>query len=163
MRHTIAITAALVTALSFTSIASNAYADSGDDIDPIQTELSELEESLVNWVDARFADMIEELTKHVEHNTGTLNVDGLDRYRDLLAQELKALGFAVTTHSAPSLTTLSCSGGELHFADHLEARRHADSNSPKLLLNGHMDTVFAVDDEFQRLQILPDGTLKGPA
>ena len=47
------------------------------------------------------------------------------------------------------------------FADHLLATR-TGTKAAKVLLNGHMDTVFAKDDEFQTMTMEADGTLKGP-
>ena len=56
---------------------------------------------------------------------------------------------------------LSCKDRKMVFADHLLARR-IGKNPAKVLLNGHLDTVFPKDDEFQAMTVEADGTLKGP-
>ncbi len=61
----------------------------------------------------------------------------------------------------PPQEVVRCEGGQIEFASHLLAKR-TGKKSNKVLLNGHMDTVFSADDEFQTLIIEEDGTLKGP-
>ncbi|MEM7358446.1 MAG: M20 family metallopeptidase [Pseudomonadota bacterium] len=132
-----------------------------DEIVAETTSLSAAEEALIDWVSEREEAILEELTSHVNINTGTANIAGLDQYRDLLQAELEALGFATSLHASASKEVLSCSGESVNIADHLVAKRQG-SSTRRILLSGHMDTVFSVDDEFQTLQVLPDGTLKGP-
>ena len=136
-----------------------------EEVQAISTSLSDSEKQLVTWVEQRKESMLEELTQHVEMNTGTSNVAGLDRYRARLKADLEALGFATSEHSSAAIEVLTCDGGELQVADHLVAtlRQKVPTPNPKrILLNGHMDTVFDADDEFQTLIIEKDGTLKGP-
>ena len=130
------------------------------DLAAIPTSLSAAEQELIAWVDARQDSIVDELRQHVEINSGTDNIYGLDQYRDLLQSELKALGFKTKRHPSDSLQTLSCSGGQVFIADHLVARHKGPGQ--KILLNGHMDTVFSATDEFQGMQVLADGTIKGP-
>ncbi len=133
----------------------------GAEISAQQTSLSKQEEQLVQWVEQRKDDILDELKRHVDMNTGTGNIAGLDAYRNLLQGELDTLGFNTQTHSSDALEVLSCEGGKVKIADHLSARLQG-GNGQRVLINGHMDTVFSADDEFQSLQILEDGTLKGP-
>lgn len=131
------------------------------DIEAIETSLSVQEQALANWVDEREQAIVDELRSHVDINTGTANIAGLDRYRNLLDQELSVLGFATQTHSSKTIDVLTCEGGEVAVADHLSGVING-GNGPKVLINGHMDTVFSANDEFQSLTVLDDGTLKGP-
>ncbi|MFK8019809.1 MAG: M20 family metallopeptidase [Pseudomonadales bacterium] len=126
-----------------------------------QTEFSTQERRALDWLKQHEALAIEELRQHVEINTGTLNTKGLDMYRELLAGELKKLGFATSKHGNESMEVLSCARETLQFADHLVGRRTGNKKT-KLLLNGHMDTVFSKDDSFQTLNVSSDGTLRGP-
>jgi glutamate carboxypeptidase len=126
----------------------------------IDTQLSDSEKQLVAWVAERKAAILDELAAHVNLNTGTENIAGLDAYRDRLADDLAALGFRNTVRSSSPIEILSCAGGSQPIADHLVASRKGKGR--RLFLNGHMDTVFPADDEFQQLEILTDGTLKGP-
>jgi len=131
------------------------------EIQPIKTQLSNEERRLLDWVDKHSSDILAELKTHVDINTGTANIDGLNLYRDRLEKDLKALGFATRTVSSAPIPVLSCEGGEIRFADHLVATRKGTSKN-RVLLNGHMDTVFSNEDEFQELRILENGVLKGP-
>lgn len=142
-------------------LSSAAFAPSSvaaSDLTPSQ--LTPSEQALVQWVAAREARIVQELSDHVAINTGSENVPGIDQYRDLLAADLRALGFKTEQVGSPPLSILSCRGGEQAIADHLVARRAGSSR--KLLLNGHMDTVFSATDEFQSLQVLENGVLQGP-
>lgn len=130
----------------------------------IDTQLSASEKQMVAWVADRKDAILQELAEHVNINTGTENVAGINAYRERLANDLSALGFRNELHSSLPITTLSCKGGTQVIADHLVSSRRAEGqhNAQRLFLNGHMDTVFPAGDEFQQLEILADGTLKGP-
>lgn len=130
-------------------------------VTPITTTLTAQDQALIDWVDQRSDSILAELKIHVEMNTGTQNIDGLNAYRDVLNSNLQKLGFTTQTHSSPSMPILTCASEEFHIADHLSATRQG-SSTIRLLLNGHMDTVFNLDDEFQTLKVMPDGVLKGP-
>ncbi len=132
-----------------------------DEVTPLDTTLSESEQKLIDWVDARHSDILAELKTHVDINTGTANIAGLNDYRELLAKDLSALGFDTKTVSSDPIPVLGCQIEDVQIADHLVASRQGTS-SKRLLVNGHMDTVFSKNDEFQSLQVLEDGTLKGP-
>ena len=125
-------------------------------------ELSAVEQSMAAWVDTQQAQMVAELKAHVDINTGTENVAGIDAYRALLEGELQQLGFATQTIEARPQTILSCDGEPLQLADHLLAERKGKPGARRIFLNGHMDTVFSLRDEFQTLKIDEDGTLHGP-
>jgi len=57
---------------------------SADDITPIKTTLSEQEQRLVAQIDEWQDLILEELQIQVGMNTGTANIEGLDKYRDYL-------------------------------------------------------------------------------
>lgn len=123
--------------------------------------LSDQEQKLLAWVDQRQDEILNELKTHVEINTGTANIAGLNQYRERLSNDLDALGFKTQTHSSSDIDVLSCQGGSIQIADHLVAKR-SGSKKNRVLINGHMDTVFSKDDEFQTLKIEDNGVLKGP-
>jgi len=125
------------------------------------TVLTNQEQILINWVDQRHVQILADLKTHVEMNTSTDNIPGIDAYRKLMANELSALGFATETQTSAPVPVLSCAGGTMAFADHLVARRQ-HKGARRILLNGHMDTVFPATDSFQTLLQEPDGTLRGP-
>lgn len=132
------------------------------DIKPQKTSLSDFEQRLVSWVDQHEAKILDELKVHVEMNTGTSNIEGLNKYRDVLAADLNLLGFETSESASESIEVLSCAGGDVPIANHLLGLRTGEKNTPRILLNGHMDTVFDADDEYQSLTIESDGVLRGP-
>lgn len=131
------------------------------DVVATQVELSPGEQKMLDWIDARSDQMLAELTTHVAINTGTGNLEGIDRYRAILSEDLQHLGFATREVSSKPMPVLTCDGGSVMVADHLVASR-TGSKSNRILLNGHMDTVFPASDEFQALSMEADGTLRGP-
>ena len=125
------------------------------------TTLNEFEKGLVNWVQTQQGAMLRDLQTYVNINTGTFNHEGITKVRKMLEVEFQSLGFETTLHSGGEVDLLTCQPSQMVFADHLLARR-TGTNHQKLLLNGHLDTVFGKDDEFQAMTTEIDGTLKGP-
>jgi glutamate carboxypeptidase len=91
--------------------------------------------------------LLEEL---VNLNSGTFNVDGVKQVGERLEPELKALGFA----------TRWVSMDEVGRAPHLVAER-TGRRGQKLLLIGHMDTVFEPFSPFRRF-VRNGDTATGP-
>ena len=132
----------------------------GNEVQPLQTQLSEQEKRFIGWIAEREAVMLDELKQHVDLNTSTDNIAGLDAYRSILQDQLIALGFETQTISSDPIEVLSCQGRTVEIADHLLATR--SGMGPRLLLNGHMDTVFSPNDEFQSLSVDGMGVIRGP-
>lgn len=109
------------------------------------------EERLVAWVDANVGGAEALIQELVEINSGTLNLEGVRRVGDILMAEFDALG----------LETEWSDQSAVNRAGHLIARQDGDRGR-KILLIGHLDTVFEADDPFQSLEPLGDGWLKGP-
>jgi glutamate carboxypeptidase len=149
---------AAVAACIFFVSSSSGYAA---DIIAAEVTLSPGEQQMLDWVDAHREQLLVELTEHVSVNTGTDNIEGIDRYRDILASDLQELGFATRKEAAGPIPVLTCDGGSVSVADNLVATRKG-SSPRRILLNGHMDTVFSAGDDFQSLSVDPDGTLHGP-
>jgi glutamate carboxypeptidase len=133
----------------------------GDEIVAKEVELSAAEERMVAWIGERQEAMLAELKQYVEINTGSGNISGINRFREILAAELKKLGFETREYATEPMAVLSCDDSNVRFADHLLATRKG-SRPNRVLLNGHMDTVFPPNDEFQTLAVESDGTLRGP-
>jgi glutamate carboxypeptidase len=112
--------------------------------------LSATERALVKSVDTNNADALALLIKLVNINSGTMNFAGVRQVADILAAQLDSLGF----------TTKWVDGAAFHRAGHLVAE-HAGAG-PKLLLIGHLDTVFEPDNPFQKFERLDDSTARGP-
>jgi glutamate carboxypeptidase len=113
--------------------------------------LSELERRLAASVEARSEEAIALLERTVNINSGTLNPAGVRRVAEVMRPEFEALGFEVR------LVDLT----EVARGPHLVAERRGDRGK-RLLLIGHLDTVFEEDSPFQRWERLDENTARGP-
>jgi glutamate carboxypeptidase len=105
-----------------------------------QPSLSAEEQRVVARVDARADEAIALLERAVNINSGTMNLAGVRQVGRLFSREFDALG----------LTTSWIDGSSFDRAGHLVAR--LDGPGPRLLLIGHLDTVFEADSPFQRFE-----------
>ena len=112
--------------------------------------LSPLERTAVRAVDSHNAEALALLEKIVNINSGTMNFAGVRGVADVLRQQLLSLGFKVR----------SVDGASFKRAGHLIAEHRGPG--PKLLLIGHLDTVFEPSSPFQRFVRLNDSTATGP-
>jgi glutamate carboxypeptidase len=112
--------------------------------------LSATERTLVKSVDAHNANALALLIKIVNINSGTMNFAGVRQVADVLSAQLDSLGFR----------TRWVDGAPFHRAGHLVAEH--PGSGPKLLLIGHLDTVFEPDNPFQKFERLDDSTARGP-
>jgi len=90
------------------------------------------------------------LERAVNINSGSLNPAGVRAVGEVYRAELDALGFATR------LVDMT----EVQRGPHLFAER--EGTGPRVLLIGHLDTVFEPDSPFQRFVRLDDSTARGP-
>lgn len=112
--------------------------------------LTTTEQAIVRAVDPHNADGLALLERLVNINSGTMNFAGVRRVGDALRAQLDSLGF----------TTRWDDGAAFGRAGHLVAER--TGRGPRLLLIGHLDTVFEPTSHFQRFERLNDTTARGP-
>jgi len=96
-------------------------------------------------------------------NTGTGHLEGLAKQADLLAKAFSVLPGEVQLIEPAPVTAIAADGSEFTKPNgkHLLVRVRPGANR-RLLLTGHMDTVFPKDSPFQRLTWLKDDVLNGP-
>jgi glutamate carboxypeptidase len=107
---------------------------------PASAALSKPEQVMVATVDAEQQRTIDMLQRWVDQNSGTMNKTGVEAVRDMVEPELKQLGF----------TTQWFDMSAVGRAGHLVARHKGSRSGKRLLLIGHLDTVFEPDSPFQR-------------
>ncbi|WP_348771810.1 M20/M25/M40 family metallo-hydrolase [Alteromonas sp. MMG017] len=90
------------------------------------------------------------LEKTVNINSGTMNFDGVKKVGAIYQAEFDAMGF----------DTQWVDGSEFNRAGHLVASY--GNSGPKILMIGHLDTVFAKDDAFQAYKVIDDTHIAGP-
>lgn len=96
-------------------------------------------------------------------NTGTANLAGLAQQADMLAEAFAVLPGTVTLVDPAPVTAIAADGGAFDkpHGKHLVVRVRPQANR-RILLTGHMDTVFPADHAFQGQRWLDDETLNGP-
>lgn len=104
-----------------------------------QASLSPEEEAISAWIDAHVDEAVDLLEESVNINSGTTNLEGVRRVADHLAPHFEALGMEVEWVPLPQ---------EMNRAGHLFART-GGGQGKRMLLIGHLDTVFEEDDAFQ--------------
>ena len=122
---------------------------------PAAAALSPLERRVIAAVDAHEHSSLTLLEKLVNANSGTYHPEGVREVGRMLEAEFKALGF----------TTRWVDGAAWGRAGHLIAERHspnASARATRVLLIGHLDTVFEPASPFQHFQRLSDSTASGP-
>lgn len=115
------------------------------------------------WIDGQADAMTNDVIAWSKVNSGSHNLDGLARMGALVSEKFAALG------AEPRVIELSPGDsvgpdGEVHPVPYGPV--YAFSNRPeaarKVLLTGHIDTVFPADHAFQEPRYLDDNTLNGP-
>lgn len=121
---------------------------------PLNAQADERERAIVAWVDAHAEDALADLRRIVDINSGTMNPEGVRAVADALIPAFAELGF--DARWVPEPAALNRSG-------HLVAERIADDPAgARLLLIGHLDTVFEENSPFQTYEVVDDTTVRGP-
>lgn len=106
---------------------------------PAIAEVSAPERRILAATDAGTDYDLALLEKLVAKNSGTRNVEGVKKVRDMVVPELTALGFKATWVPMDSVKR----------AGHLIAVHKGKAGTTRMLLIGHLDTVFEPISPFQ--------------
>lgn len=112
--------------------------------------LTDEERALTAFIDADNDRALALLEKAVNLNSGTMNFAGVRAVGALLRPEFDALGFK----------TEWVDGAPFQRAGHLVADH--PGAGPRILLIGHLDTVFEPDSPFQKFERIDANSAKGP-
>jgi len=117
--------------------------------------------NFLSQIDA--ASMLDQVQQWSAINTGTGNIDGLKAQASLLADAFATLPGDIELIDPAEVTAIASDGSEFAKPNgqHLVVRVRPTANR-RILLTGHMDTVFPADHSFQRLTWLDDDVLNGP-
>ena len=108
------------------------------------------ERAIAKFLDDHQAEGVSLLEKAVNINSGTMNHAGVRAVGQLFKSEFDALGF----------TTTWVDGAAFQRAGHLVADH--PGRGPRILLIGHLDTVFEADSPFQKFERVDGNMAKGP-
>ena len=107
---------------------------------PAAAKLTPAETRMLATVKAEETRTVALLEKLVNQNSGTLNLPGVEAVGKMVRAEFEPLGFTVER------IDISAAGR----AGHLVARHKGNGRGKRMLLIGHLDTVFEADSPFQR-------------
>ncbi|WP_033074052.1 M20/M25/M40 family metallo-hydrolase [Sphingopyxis sp. MWB1] len=114
-------------------------------------QLTPAEQVMAETVTAEQERNIALLEKLVNQNSGSLHIEGVEKVGAMMRAELEPLGFKVIWKPMR----------ETGRAGHLIATHKGREDGKRLLLIGHLDTVFEPDSPFQRFERMGDKA-KGP-
>jgi len=115
-------------------------------------QLSKTEKRLLKTIEQNNAEAIIFLEQAVNINSGTLNAKGVREVGDAFAKAFEAINFTTRWIDMPS---------EMNRAGHLFAETSGNKGK-KLLLIGHLDTVFEADSPFQTFKKINDSIAHAP-
>ncbi|MEP1740904.1 MAG: M20/M25/M40 family metallo-hydrolase [Kangiellaceae bacterium] len=130
----------------FYSLASNANSTAKN--------LTLIEQKIAQTIDSTKQNYLSVLERTVNINSGTMNFEGVKETGKVMQKEFDKLGFE----------TRWIDGKAFNRAGHLYASFGVDSrsNNKKVLLIGHLDTVFASNSPFQSYKELGATKIAGP-
>lgn len=105
-------------------------------------ELSDVERKIATEALSYSADAISLLEKVANINSGTMNADGVRKVGAIFIEEFDSIGFETRWIDLPT---------QMNRAGHLYAE-HKGSSGKRLLLIGHLDTVFEKDSPWAPFQ-----------
>lgn len=107
--------------------------------------------------------MVEQLHHFCEINSGTANLTGLAQMARVLQTAYKPIADAVHIKKLSALPVIDMSGDTIvqNYGDALFIRKRPHLQR-RVLLSGHMDTVYPANSSFQKLTYISDNHLNGP-
>lgn len=115
-------------------------------------DLDRTERTMAEYIDRTNPEANALLADLVNINSGSMNFAGVKAVADMLIPEFEEIGFNAWFKD----------GAEWGRAGHLIAEHHVEGAGPKLLLIGHLDTVFEPDSPFQTYEFIGGGMARGP-
>ena len=110
----------------------------------------DVESAIVEQVNKDLPLSLQELKQVVNINSGTMNFPGVKKVGLIFKQQFEQIGF----------DTKWIEGSDFDRAGHLVAS-YGD-RGPKILMIGHLDTVFEANDKFQSFKHLGNNLISGP-
>ncbi|MGX1929759.1 M20/M25/M40 family metallo-hydrolase [Flagellimonas sp. 2504JD4-2] len=115
-------------------------------------KLSRTEKKILASIEQNNGEAITFLEKVVNINSGTLNAEGVRKVGTVFQDAFENIDFETTWIEMPK---------EMNRAGHLFAETSGNKGK-KLLLIGHLDTVFEEDSPFQKFRMVDDSTAHAP-
>lgn len=114
-------------------------------------KLTRAENKILKSVESNNAEAIQFLKDVVNINSGTMNHDGVKKVGDVFGEAFKTIGFKTNWYDM----------SEVNRSGHLFAETTGNKGK-KLLLIGHLDTVFEENSPFQEFKMVNDSIAHAP-
>ncbi len=119
--------------------------------------------NLMPFLRANHQTMVAQLHQFCEINSSSDNLPGLSLMHDALRKAFSPLTDTIESRVLPSISTIDMSGNQLqqNCGDVLFLRKRPHIKH-RILLSGHMDTVYSSNHPFQQLKFIDDNRVNGP-
>ena len=119
--------------------------------------------SYLDWIDKQYERMHKTLIGLADINSGTFNIRGLDQLLQDLCRLLKPLGGEQEIIPLEPLKQVGTRGEieQIPLGKALRIRKRPGA-ATQVFLGVHIDTVFPIDNPFQKTVLIDDNTLNGP-
>jgi glutamate carboxypeptidase len=127
-------------------------------------DISRDEAEALAWIDSLAPSLLDKTLRWSAINSGSGNLAGLAHMAELIGADLDRLGGTVKL-CTPAPHSYPDARGDLQPVAHgenLHFRRDAPDAVNRVLLVGHMDTVFSIDHPFQTPERIDENTVRGP-
>lgn len=114
-------------------------------------KLTRTEKNILKAIDANNVEAIQLLKDVVNINSGTMNHEGVKKVGDIFGEAFKNIGFETNWYDM----------SDVNRSGHLFAETSGNKGK-KLLLIGHLDTVFEADSPFQEFKMVNDSMAHAP-
>lgn len=120
--------------------------------------------SHLEWVASQQSIMLEHVKAWSAINSGSYHLRGLERMAEVIEQAFSPLQATATLHKLPPMQVVDSRGNlvDKPLGKLLHITKHRPKARLRILLAGHMDTVFPEDHSFQSPRTLDSNTLNGP-
>ena len=110
-----------------------------------------------------YDEMLQQLKMFCNINSGTNNLSGLAEMHQQLRHAFEPFAEHIETHPMPDTTFITMDGESINqksgSALVIRQRPHLKR---RVLLSGHMDTVYGIQHPFQQFTMIDSNTLNGP-
>ncbi|MGL5741376.1 MAG: hydrolase [Legionella sp.] len=120
-------------------------------------------EKLIHNIQDNQKNMVEQLHKFCEINSGTTNLSGLAQMIQVLQSAYTPIADVIEIKKLLPISVIDMSGNstQQHCGDALLIRKRPHLQR-RVLLSGHMDTVYSPDNPFQKLTYIDEQNINGP-
>ncbi|MBA3536761.1 MAG: hydrolase [Tatlockia sp.] len=125
--------------------------------------MDETTKDLLQTLTARQSGMVKDLHYYCEINSGTDNIPGLSLMRQALRASYEAIADTIEEIEFPAINTISMTGEcSLKKSANALFIKKRPQLKRRILLTGHMDTVYGAAHPFQSLSYINDNQINGP-